>query len=919
MTIPIPDKFNDPQGRFHDGAASPTTLWDSTMPFHADTTWLDELEHKHVDLRGFFGTSQTLPRTQGELDLLIQSTIEEDTGVYGDQAGIEASILAAGENWSKTGTGFTEPIVGLMSDKKNWRGLRMMTRGNVIDDILTSGIAVDPTNAATDPVDISGTFDHLSIPMMGLDVSFFDADSYVQLTSNPTGVFGTATYDSAQVAFSADAGGTNELRLALGDFTTGAGATFSLAEVTGIRIHFRKDAGTTADQRLTIFSIRAITTQWTYRQQDIDTRRGVLYLPPTQGGAEPSTGVQIPLIRGNGTSEDPKPLDGSVLAYFGTGHTGYFKDTFTTLSSKWKNSTKFTGMDSFSHLTISNGRLAWSQVGPENYYEITNSEWQVFGGDMQYTAKVTAGAQGDGSGDNFGFGFTLKIASTDHDYIDAYIVDDGVNTRLRCGIDVTGFGYASNNLVIPRITPGQTFWIRAKLVNDTVTCEYHATEPSPTATPTYSVSQTINEATINFPSNDAYANIRMENDAESTMFIWPRNTSTFVDDVIAEPVPISDATHNSIDLYFRERKDTVASTGSWIRTTLKWNHKETLIVVAKESYASGVTTVQYTETVNLNMVLETLNALDSGIGRYLLRGNIVGTTLTVDLYDTDAANNIGSNLFTHTFKNEALEVIGGRVGINTSFIHRDAFIDELSAASTGFATLRTKTFPSRTPVDGAQLTASFSVDENLFRDFRWIDPAEEYIDQTKTLSGRGSFRTSKGYYTNSVLIEDWNHTYVSMNVWVGQNVTDTNQPALYLRSGAGEVEVLLPTLQPNQWNAVHVDLSTLIDEQTGLFYTFVVQPKDYDTALGYFWIDNMKIGRRLVDWQVRATENGVWRSFFGAVNQPDAGLHLPGTERGTELQLQAVALTPEAWVASYTLKPRYAQLGLPVYDVAYET
>jgi hypothetical protein len=37
------------------------------------------------------------------------------------------------------------------------------------------------------------------------------------------------------------------------------------------------------------------------------------------------------------------------------------------------------------------------------------------------------------------------------------------------------------------------------------------------------------------------------------------------------------------------------------------------------------------------------------------------------------------------------------------------------------------------------------------------------------------------------------------------------------------------------------------------------------------------------------------------------------------LELKAEALTLDAWVSSFKLFPRYAELGLPVYDQGFET
>ena len=147
-------------------------------------------------------------------------------------------------------------------------------------------------------------------------------------------------------------------------------------------------------------------------------------------------------------------------------------------------------------------------------------------------------------------------------------------------------------------------------------------------------------------------------------------------------------------------------------------------------------------------------------------------------------------------------------------------------------------------------------------------------------------------------------------------MTASNQPYAVIRSN----ETLQTTnltkapLQPNQWNQVEIDLDQLQGIITGVFYQLWIESGQSIQTPYSWWVDTPVIGRRNVSWQLRAnTASGVWREFRDMVNNEEGALHLPPAERGSELQLQAIGLTEDAWVAGFTLKPRYASLGKPTY------
>jgi hypothetical protein len=210
----------------------------------------------------------------------------------------------------------------------------------------------------------------------------------------------------------------------------------------------------------------------------------------------------------------------------------------------------------------------------------------------------------------------------------------------------------------------------------------------------------------------------------------------------------------------------------------------------------------------------------------------------------------------------------------------------------------------------------YSADLNLWDSYSGSDIL---IDQTKTVSGTGSYRTAIGVTSNQFIVDDWEQTYLRLAIWVSNNVTLANQPVIEV-NGSASHSLVVPKLQPSQWNYLDFDLTLLRDLITGSPYTISIEvAPEPDRPLGNFWVDSTMVGRRRVAWSARAQANAPFRPFYGLVNEPNGALHFRPSERGKELQLQAVALTTDAWVSSFKLFPRYAELGLPVYDRGFET
>jgi hypothetical protein len=146
-------------------------------------------------------------------------------------------------------------------------------------------------------------------------------------------------------------------------------------------------------------------------------------------------------------------------------------------------------------------------------------------------------------------------------------------------------------------------------------------------------------------------------------------------------------------------------------------------------------------------------------------------------------------------------------------------------------------------------------------------------------------------------------------------VTEANRPRIALVRGATTLFPSMPTLQPNQWNTVYLELEQYADtELTGAFWTVQVVPTSTNPSLGNFWVDSVKFGKRTISWQVRAASGNPWRELRGQVNKRWGALHFGPSERGTQIQVQAIAVDQAGWVGSYKLKRKFAELGKPLYS-----
>jgi hypothetical protein len=292
-------------------------------------------------------------------------------------------------------------------------------------------------------------------------------------------------------------------------------------------------------------------------------------------------------------------------------------------------------------------------------------------------------------------------------------------------------------------------------------------------------------------------------------------------------------------------------------------------------------------------------------------------------YDTDFVFNAG-------FERRA-----GRVGYWTDFLDYDVYVDSFDTQSEVFSILRTKQFPSHTPIDGAQLFIEGSTTIDQFNGFVSLDPFDTVqSDQQRTLSGNSTRfvpgdRTVdrlSGMAAGKFEIADWRHMQLSFDIWVPQSLTssDSMRPAVYFKDSDGDPYSIAGTIGPldlnmipNVWTHNTLDLSRLDKQPTGEFFLWIMSQK---LPTDSWWIDNVKLDRLAIDCQIRAIEDGEWISFGRMLNDRKLALHLPPEQRGKAIQLQIKSLVQDAWISSYRLEPHYAELGrlIPQPKVVFE-
>jgi hypothetical protein len=282
--------------------------------------------------------------------------------------------------------------------------------------------------------------------------------------------------------------------------------------------------------------------------------------------------------------------------------------------------------------------------------------------------------------------------------------------------------------------------------------------------------------------------------------------------------------------------------------------------------------------------------------------------------------------------------IFGRIGWYAEFADKDTYVSSFNLESASYALLRTKPIISETPVEGGQLFTVDSGVKDFFTGFTSLRKEDTIVIDSQKVSGGSStssyafqsYGTSElpGIVSNEFEIDDWNHMYIEFDIWVPRvlNTYDL-RPKITLRpleqppatngidvfSGCVPETPLEIPFVPGAWSKYKFDLRGISDKNGKYFLEIFSDgggDPSYSKHSSRWWIDNVHIYTQTVSWEMRAVKDGSWTPFRNNFNNKYGGLHLSERAVGNYVQLQARALTEEAWVAEYTLIPKYVSMGV---------
>jgi hypothetical protein len=388
---------------------------------------------------------------------------------------------------------------------------------------------------------------------------------------------------------------------------------------------------------------------------------------------------------------------------------------------------------------------------------------------------------------------------------------------------------------------------------------------------------------------------------------------------------------------------------SWITFTLKWGEGKTKLIMAN--------------SVLPGYIFPKVPAMDNNT-EYLLVCSLEGSGARARLF---ALNKDKSVVQEPVFDSTLIEDDGvfrrrqGRVGWKALLADNDAYVHSIRPRSIVFAEYKSTPLTSFTPVDGAQLFANFTGNEELWNQGFEITPSDSSAvvlsrDKSRTLSGE-SFRvdtngTEKNVGITTDLIEfiDFTQAEIRFFLWFtgeprtvetleikhqasfpghhkyppffpSKGFTTFDQEMIgnltaQLVSEEGTVIPLpMPELETNQWQEVTLRLPTNEIVQTGKYRVQILQPTLIASS---WWVDNISIFERSVQWSARSVISDPWNSnyapwtdFRELVNVNRKGILL--SPRGKDLQLRARALRQNATIKTPKIIPRYASLGRLVW------
>jgi hypothetical protein len=271
----------------------------------------------------------------------------------------------------------------------------------------------------------------------------------------------------------------------------------------------------------------------------------------------------------------------------------------------------------------------------------------------------------------------------------------------------------------------------------------------------------------------------------------------------------------------------------------------------------------------------------------------------------------------------------GRIGWTATFTDGEAHLVSIRPERTLFAEYQSAALNSRTPVQGAQLYATFAPDAQLWTDFtassNGTDTPIVTADTKRSITGSSTKvyvnepTANQGVISNLLSLDtvsgitEWAETTINFSVWVPGTAAVSNSTTLgaYLISDTGwSTPLSVPAINYDTWQEITFDGPAV---PSGLYSLQIVYLGKEATT---FWVDAVTVSQRLLSWSARANPTDPWVPFNGLISDPSVGVML---NRGTQLQVRAQAKRQDAAIlAKPKVKPVFAQLGKAVWpeDVA---
>lgn len=312
---------------------------------------------------------------------------------------------------------------------------------------------------------------------------------------------------------------------------------------------------------------------------------------------------------------------------------------------------------------------------------------------------------------------------------------------------------------------------------------------------------------------------------------------------------------------------------------------------------------------------------------YMFQAEVINKGFRVGIFELDSNGVIDFPHYETNFEYQSEWVRrAGRVGFGAVLGADDISLEYFRNSSTAYSILRTAVFRTRTPVDGAQLFVSSSGPKQLFSEFLPIQSGDQVFEdvaknpnsQGKTWQAIGNgMQLYGGVKTNPIYFEDFDNTWIEFDIWLPADMvrTEGKTPRMYFIDPADNANPLGGSvIGPLDISAVSngfthnkINLNLYKFRPIGTYEVIFMMETPTATP---WWVSNMQVNRRTVSWEFRARAAGEWIPFNNMINDDKFALNLGRDMRGREVQLQARALTQDAWIAEYDLRPHHAELGL---------